>query len=227
MARYSVVNNGTNKTKKRKKTRRIVIILVVIIVCLVVFAFFFYRRLVTPIILDIAQTRLQSETTLALNEAISNVLSSGTDYRDFVTVEKNDQNEIVLLSANSAHVNSLAREISIVAQKQINEMRMFEVEIPIGTLTGIPLLSERGSTVEITVTPIGKVSCDFTSDFISAGINQTLHRIFLNVYSRVDLIIPTSHLEVETVTPILVCESVIVGKVPEVFLQSGLLLGGI
>ena len=37
--------------------------------------------------------------------------------------------------------------------------------------------------------------------------------------------VPTMHAEVENNTPILLCESVIIGNVPETFLQGGLLLG--
>lgn len=225
MARYSVVTGDAKRTKRRKRTRRLAIFLALFVLCALLLALFFYRRSMTPIILDIAQTRLKAETTLALNEAILTVLAEGNGYQDFVTVEKNDQNDVVLISANSAYVNQLARNISIASQKKINSLQKFNVEIPLGTLSGIPLLSEMGSSVEVTVTPIGNVTCSFTSDFSSAGINQTVHKIFLNVCSRVDLIIPTSHMEVETVTPILVCESVIVGKIPDTFLQGGLLLG--
>lgn len=224
MARYSVVDNGTKSKKKHKRTRRVAIVLVLVLFVTVALALYFYRKSMTPIILDIAQTRLKAETTLALNEAIFDVLANCND-QDFVNVEKNNQNDVVLISANSAYVNRLAREVSVVSQKQINNIQKFRIQIPIGTLSGIPLLSEKGTEVEVTVTPIGKVTCSFTSDFESAGINQTVHKIFLNVCSRVDLIIPTFHMEVETVTPILISESIIVGKVPNTFLQGGLLLG--
>ena len=130
------------------------------------------------------------------------------------------------ISANSAVVNTLAHTTAILSQKKINEIQSFDVNIPLGTLSGIPLLSEKGPTVNVVVSPIGNVSCNFTSMFESAGINQTLHRIYINVQSKVDLIMPTSHVEVETTTPILVCESLIIGKVPDTFLQGGLLLGG-
>lgn len=188
-------------------------------------ALFFYRRSMNPIILDIAQTRLKAETTLAINEALVVTLADVTDFSEFVTVEKNEQNDVVLLTANSALVNNLAHSTAIVTQNKISQLKSFEVEIPIGTLSGIPLLSELGKTVTVTVSPIGNVSCSFQSAFETAGINQTLHRIYIVVESRVDLIMPTSHMEVESKTPVLLCESVIVGKVPDTFLQGGLTLG--
>ena len=158
---------------------------------------------------------------MAINEAVAVALADCKDFSEFVSVEKNEQDDIVLLTANSALVNDLARNTAIITQKKISELHGFDVKIPIGTLSGIPLLSELGETVSVKVSPIGNVGCVFTSSFETAGINQTLH----NVTSRVDLIMPASHVEVETETPVLLCESVIIGKVPDTFLQGGLLLG--
>ena len=82
-----------------------------------------------------------------------------------------------------------------------------------------------GTDVNIVIDPVGTVQCSFGSHFETAGINQPLHRIYRNVSSTVDVIIPSSHQVVQIETPILVCETVIVGKVPDTFLQGGLLLG--
>ena len=131
-----------------------------------------------------------------------------------------------MIYADSAKVNALARQMAIVSQSKINALTSFDVDIPLGTLSGLPLLSEKGPKVNIVVSPMGTVNCTFTSTFQAAGINQTLHRIYLNVESVVDLIIPGSHTQVSTSTPILLCESVIIGKVPQTFLQGGLTLGG-
>ena len=130
------------------------------------------------------------------------------DYRE------NSNNDITMITANSSLVNSLARNTALLSQSKINDLTSFDVNVPFGTLSGIPLLSEKGPKINIVVTPVGTVNCTFTSTFETAGINQTLHRIYLNVESVVDLIIPTAHTEVATSTPVLLCESVIIGKSP-------------
>lgn len=197
----------------------------VLVILSVAVAAWVYWRSMTPTILDIAHTRLTAETTFAVNQAVYDALAECADYDDLIKIERNAQNEIVLISANSALVNALARNTALLSQNKINSLDFFDIDIPLGTLSGIPLLSDKGPTVRVTVTPIGKVTCTFNSVFETAGINQTLHRIYINVNSKVDLIMPTSHLEVETVTPILLSESLIIGNVPETFLQGGLLLG--
>ena len=225
MSRYAVVNRSEKQKKRRKLVHRLVAIFVIVVLLSILLALWIYWRSMRPAVLDIAQTRLKAETTMAVNEAVCVALANCTDYTNLVTIEKNGQNEIVMISANTVLVNALARNTAMLAQNKIHELKNVDVDIPIGTLSGVPLLSERGPVVTVTVSPIGNVRCTFTSTFTSAGINQTLHRIYINVESKVDLIIPTSHLEVETSTPILICENLIVGKVPDTFLQGGLVLG--
>ena len=225
MSRYSVVNRSAKQKKRHKLLRRLVSFLVVAIVLSIVLALWIYWRSMSPTILDIAQTRLKAETTLAVNDAVCVILSDVNSYSDFFTVEKNDQNDIVMISANSALVNTFARNTALLSQKKITELKSFSIDIPLGTLSGIPLFSEKGPAVEVVVSPIGNVSCTFKSVFESAGINQTLHRIYVDVCSKVDLIMPTLHVEVQTNTPILLCESLIIGKVPDVYLEGGLVLG--
>ena len=225
MSRYSVVNRSAKQQKRRKCLRRLVFFLIVVIIVSIGLALWIYWRSMSPTILDIAQTKLKAETTLAVNEAVSVILSDVNSYSDFFTVEKNSQNDIVMISANSALVNTFARNTAILSQKKISELKSFSVYIPLGTLSGVPLLSEKGPTVDVVVSPIGNVSCTFQSVFETAGINQTLHRIYVNVSSSVDLIMPTSHVEVQTITPILLSESLIIGKVPDTYLQGGLVLG--
>lgn len=225
MAKYAVVNKCAQQKKHKKIVHRIVAVCLIAVTVIIFVAVWIYWKSMTPTILDVAQTRLKAETTRAVNEAVNSVMIDAYAYSDFVTIEKDDNNEVCLIYANSAVVNSLARNMALSSQSKINSLKSFDVNIPLGTLSGIPLLGEKGPTVNIEVSPIGTVNCTFTSTFDSAGINQTLHRIYINVESTVDLIIPTAHTEVYTSTPILLCESVIIGKVPQTFLQGGFNLG--
>ena len=221
---YIVVDKAAKLKRRRKIVQKIVAIFTAMVIVALAIALWVYWKSMTPTILDIAQVQVKAQTTQAVNEAVLSVLQ-GVDYADFVTVEKNSQNEVVLITANSNSVNQLARTASIVTQGKINTLFQQAISIPLGTLSGIPLLSQLGPDVNIVIDPVGTVQCSFVSHFETAGINQTLHRIYLNVSSTVDVIIPSSHQVVQIETPILVCETVIVGKVPDTFLQGGLLLG--
>lgn len=221
MSHYVVVNRELRRKKRRKCLRVAGLCLFLLIVASIAVAICVYRKSMTPTILDIAEAQVQSQATFAINEAISSALE-GVFYDNLIDIEKNTQNEVTLLTANSAKVNTLARSAAMLTQTKINSLFQEDIEIPLGTLSGIPLLSERGPNVYIQVSPIGTTNCVFLSKFETAGINQTLHRIYVNVTSRVDLIVPTMHKTVEITVPVLICETVIVGKVPETFLQGTL-----
>ena len=200
MAKYAVIDSGIKRKKKRKALRVITLVLTSIIVIALLLGGWFYWKSMTPTILDIAKTRLKSETTRAVNEAVSLSLD-GINYADIITVEKNSDNEITLITANSATINALARETALLSQNRINTLASLDVQIPLGTLSGIPLLSDKGPLVNVAISPIGTVTCTFTSSFETAGINQTLHRVYVNVNSAVDLVMPTMHATVDLSTP--------------------------
>jgi len=226
MSCYVVVNRAEKRKKRKKLCRRLVAAFLVLLVCALGIAAWIYWRSMTPTILDIVEVRVRSEATRAANEAVLAVFDGGVKYADIVAVERNAQNEIVMLSANQVTVNELARDTSLVTQSKISALFDEAINIPFGTLTGIPLLSEVGPNVSISVSPIGAVTCKFVSYFESAGINQTLHRIYLQVDSRIDVIVPSMHKVLEISTPVLVCETVIVGKIPDTYLQGGVLVNG-
>lgn len=225
MSHYVVVNQAEKKKRHKKILRRFFAAIILLIIFAIAIALWVYWRSMTPTILDIASVTVQSEATRAINEAVLAVFAGDVNYSDMVVVVKNKEDDVVMVTANSSLVNNLARNTSLLTQAKINNLFENAISIPIGSLSGIPLLNDVGPNVDIAVSPIGSVVCTFISEFTSAGINQTLHRIFLQVESKVDLIVPTMHRELEINTPVLICETIIVGQVPETFLQGGLILG--
>ncbi|MDE6302860.1 MAG: sporulation protein YunB, partial [Clostridia bacterium] len=69
------------------------------------------------------------------------------------------------------------------------------------------------------IVPIGTANCDFVAYFQSAGINQTSHKIYIDVYADVNIITPIDEPTVQVKAEILVCENVIVGEIPNVYLS--------
>ncbi|MBR2333972.1 MAG: sporulation protein YunB [Clostridia bacterium] len=69
--------------------------------------------------------------------------------------------------------------------------------------------------------PIGTANCDFVSSFVSAGINQTVHRIYIDVYADINVITPIADPTISVKAEVLVCENLIVGKIPDTYLTMG------
>jgi len=106
------------------------------------------------------------------------------------------------------------------AQVNMEQIGVDGFGIPIGTFTGMPILVGRGPDVNIRLMPIGSVYSNFISQFVTAGINQTNHRIYLNIETKVSLILPVVHKTISSVANIMICESIIIGKVPDTYLNS-------
>ena len=196
-----------------------VIFLVIVVVCI------YTLNSVSPTIVAFSEAKIKSLTTAAVNSAIFEVMLEPISYSDLVSIEKNADGEITLIAANSMIINKLARDMAQSTEIYIEKMGEQDVKIPIGTLSGSPLLAGKGFKVTIRVLPLGSVKCQFVSEFETAGINQTRHKIYLDVVATISIVLPTSQSIVKTNTPVLVSESIIVGKVPDTYLSAGSIFG--
>ncbi|MCI8444097.1 MAG: hypothetical protein HFJ37_02840 [Clostridia bacterium] len=76
-------------------------------------------------------------------------------------------------------------------------------------------MAGRGPGVKIQISPIGTVETDLKSEFMAQGINQTLHRVYLDVKARVNILTPYQDIEKEITNQVLLAENIIVGRIPQ------------
>lgn len=203
---------------KNTKTKSAIILLSLLIVMIVIFAYFTY--VVNPVIVSTSEVKVKSLATKAVNSAIAEVVSESVLYNDLVNIHTNEEGDISLITANSILVNKLSKELAKNAQSKLDLIGSNGFEVAIGTFSGVPILVGRGPNVKLRLLPIGSISCNFKSSFETAGINQTHHRIYVNIESNVSVILPSKNKSVKTVTEVMICESIIVGKIPQTYLNS-------
>lgn len=209
----------TFKYRRRKKIRRLTI---VSIFCLFVLAVLLYlENVVNPVVVNLTRQEIFSLSTSAVSDAVYDVLSdSNITYDDLVEVEYNGEDMVSVIHLNTVKLNVLARQFYQVAQNYLNKMGQNGVNIPLGAFTGLPFLSGVGPKVNIKLLPVGAMSSNFESSFLSAGINQTNHLLYINLNASVSLVLPAYSSTIDSVTEVLVAESVIVGAVPEVYMSG-------
>ena len=78
-------------------------------------------------------------------------------------------------------------------------------------------MAGRGPGIKIVITPIGNVETDLKSEFIAQGINQTLHRVYLQVKCNVSILTTFQNMEKEIINQVLLIENVIVGNIPNTY----------
>lgn len=180
----------------------------------------FLNDVINPIVITSSQSKIFALSQDAINTAVFDVIKDATIYDSLVNIIRNDVGDIVLITSNAIQINSLSREIVENAQKKLEQLGQKGVNIPIGTFTGMPIFVGLGPNVNIKLVPIGAINCTFTSQFVSAGINQTNHKIYLEVNSKINIILPTASKQLQTSTQMLISENIIIGKIPETYLYS-------
>ena len=209
------------KAQKKKASRKTRLLRIIIIVLLVsVLLFIHFQRNVTRLLISISEATMRASTTVAVNDAVYYTLSDDMRYSDLVTITKNEAGDIVSFSANPLKINKIARDTASISQSNLKNLSLNGIPIPLGALTGIEALAGLGPSIPFRIIPVSSVVCGFSSEFDSVGINQTKHSIYLNVVADISIVMPSRTKNFAVTTQILVGESVIVGRVPDTFLQS-------
>lgn len=207
------------KRRKHKGLKRFFVFFIVL--CLLVGIFLFYKYRVTEQIVSACSDIAYSYGADSVNKAVLFNLEK-TKYDDIVSVEKNSDGDIVLLSVNSQKINSINRTVAERTKALLENKLSKGVEIPLGSFFGLKLLSGYGPPVLFKSFSVTAVTCDFSGEFESSGINQTKHSVYIIVKSTVNIEIPLERKEIIVNTRVLICEAVLVGKVPEVYLNGKL-----
>ena len=191
-----------------------------------IFCTVYFRSNIVPTVMGSAVAEVRAMCTETINSAVTAVVGGGVEYDDLFSVVRDDAGNIEMVQANSPEINMVAREIAGLAQANLDALDLKEISIPIGTFTGLALLTGLGPDVTISVMPIGSALCDFVSYFIAAGINQTLHKIYIDVHAEISIITPLDEPTITVKAEVLVAENLIVGEVPEFYFGGSVLSGG-
>ena len=100
------------------------------------------------------------------------------------------------------------------------ELSKKPIKIPLGSFSGVSIFAGLGPKITYEINPYGEVFCYFTSNFETAGINQTYHKLYLIIKIKVNVVLPLKNVLVNSESEVLLCETLIVGKIPEVYLNS-------
>lgn len=206
----------------RKTSRKRLIKPLFILVVFFCIGIWYYMIVLVPIIKTYCTAKINSLTEQALNLAVSNVINTTVNYDSIMSISYNNSGEITYISANQYIINTISREIIKDANERIKSLDEEYMNIPIGTLSGIAVFNGRGRRVGLSASPVAIIGSSFDSNFISVGINNTLHKIYLSITARVDMNLPIKRQTINVKQQILLCESVIVGKVPNMYFNNGI-----
>lgn len=201
----------------RRLLIRIGIILLVFLIVLLTL-----RSKYRYVIRDLAQTSVMNTTSDLTNDAIAKQIAAGDiAYDRIVYFEKDLDGRITALKTNMSEVNRLKTDVLNIINDEIIALDNSDIGIPLGSLFLPELLSGRGPSIPVHILSIRNSDAVFTSAFSQAGINQTLHRLNMQVNVDVAVLVlgETSNFTVSS--EVVVAETIIVGQVPNTYLQTG------
>ncbi|MCX7658103.1 MAG: sporulation protein YunB [Oscillospiraceae bacterium] len=181
-----------------------------------ILAILFVDMKIRPVVKTVAQYQGSKITSSAINKSVKDAISkSGVDFENLISISYNNSGDISSVKTNIKEIDRLQSEISLSVNSSMDEISDDCIEIPLGTFSGISLLNGRGPVFKFKIKPVGFVSTQLKSEFISAGINQTLHKITLNVGTSATAVVPGANADFDVNFTYVVAETVIVGKIPE------------
>ncbi len=173
---------------------------------------------VMPLVQRYVKTQAEWFLTKAVNEAVTATFAEEKPtYNDLVTLTTDADNSVTSLAANTTAVNLLKSCVSLAILEKVNTKERITVAIPLGTLVGSHYFTGRGPLVRIPIGVSGSVLTDIKSEFVSAGINQTRHRLILEVKSNLFTAVPTAHTSVSVDSSFIITESILLGKIPDAY----------
>lgn len=213
----------TYRTKKYKSHRalRIIAVIVAIIAALTIGLGIFINKNVDPIIISFCKEQIRKITYNCVNQAALEVISDNVaTNKDLVSIVYDKDGNIQMLNANAQQISTTSSKITMLAQEKVEENSETGIQIPYGSLTGITFLTGLGPNFNVKVYSVSSSKTSIGSSFVSGGINQTLHKITLTVTTTVTIAVPGMRSEITADTDVLMNECIIVGKVPDTFLNA-------
>ena len=200
--------------KKPALLRRLT--LCALLLCLVLMLL---ERNLTRVVLTLASAKAEVLAVQTLNEAAEEAVSSGVSYDRLMAVTTGEDGAVRLIQANTAEMNRLASHAALLAQTRLEGLEEQTVSVPLGSALGLTVFAGAGPKIPVRILPVGSVGARFDTEFQTAGINQTRHKVLLTLTATVRLVIPSGSAAIQASTQVAVAESIIVGQVPDSFVD--------
>lgn len=196
--------------------------LILVLLAAAVIAFLMLRSRYRDVIQELAQTQVKNTTSDLTNDAIAKQIADGViQYDRIVYFEKDLDGRITALKTNMSEINRLKTDILNIINDEILALDTSDLGIPLGSLFLPELLSGKGPAIPVHILSIRNSDATFSSDFVQAGINQTLHQLAMEVSVDVAVLVLGETTSFTITSEVVVAETVIVGEVPNTYLQAG------
>ena len=204
------------KLPLKRKAKIKIFVFLFFFIAFSIFLFLKIEKRISTVVAEISENAVKAEAAVIINQSIFDKLEKdGITYDNLIFTEKDNNGKITALKTNVIELNKLQSELSLIILESLSEFKETSMEIPFGTALGIEWLSGSGPGIKVEVMPVGTVDTEIKSEIVSAGINQSHHRIILNVKANFTIVSAVSNIPTSIEINVCIAETVIVGEVPQ------------
>ena len=199
---------------QRNRLRLIVAVTVILVFGLTLL----FRVRLAPMAEQLIETQVDNQASDAINAAIADQIAEGEfDYDRMVTIEKDANGNVAAIRTNIGELNRLKTSVLQRMDEELEQLSMEQLGVPLGSIFLPELFSGRGPLVPVRVLAVRTSDASFRNSFQAAGINQTLHSIYIDIHVCITILTWTGTSEINVDSAVVAAETVIVGTVPTTY----------
>ena len=199
---------------QRNRLRLIVAVTVILVSGLTLL----FRIRLAPMAEQLIETQVDNQASDAINAAIADQIAEGEfDYDRMVTIEKDANGNVAAIRTNIGELNRLKTSVLQRMDEKLEQLSMEQLGVPLGSIFLPELFSGRGPLVPVRVLAVRTSDASFRNSFQAAGINQTLHSIYIDIHVCITILTWTGTSEINVASAVVAAETVIVGTVPTTY----------
>ena len=169
-----------------------------------------------PLLGSLATTRVSNAVNRIVYQAVNEAIDSGQiACEQLVSYEKDNEGRITMVRSNMAAFNRLQSQIlDLILGRMTDQVSARELSIPVGSLTGSPLLAGRGPRISVRMESIGISSARFETSSSPPGSTRPSTGSSCESTVYVSILLPGYSTVTQVTNEITVAETAIVGSVP-------------
>ena len=165
---------------------------------------------------DIASQEGIKISSKILSSCISDIIASQNEkIEGVIKIIYGDNDEIVSIETDAGKINEIQLQILQSVNSVLSDTDSNYSEIPVGTLTDWPFFVGEGPDITVKYSQQGSATVELVSEFESAGVNQTVHRLYAHVETNIYSVSPIKSEITNFSFDYLLSETIIVGDVPK------------
>lgn len=172
-----------------------------------------------PTLFTIAENKINRQATTIISRTVNNIIEEQGEETLRIHTVLDERGKVILVQPDTTKYNAIAANITNNIETELDTLAGIPINIPLGQLSGIALLANHGPQIPIYMKPTGKVSVQTQDRFEQVGINQTKHRMYLDITIDIRIIVPFTEETTTVQTTIPLTEYVVVGDVPQTYVE--------